>query len=332
LLGGVALPGVTLPLVGLLAWPAHAAPLPAVATHTVTVPDIAEAWYSNEPIDLCTTPLGCPPDEVPTSPYPPDTLHIGVAGGQETSRTYLLPDLTRIPYGASVISATMTLPVAAGSTDGTQSPDSAHVLACVATKPFADGAQGSTAAPPKTDCSTSAKTAYNGRKGVLVLDATALLATGPTGLPPLGIALLPDPKSAQPTDAWHVALNGYKRKNVPHVQTVITYSAPPALPPADPTGGADVPPAPDAPSGGAALPPPPAPTGDLPPPATTSGADTPPVVAGNQPPTTTAQQPAAFTAGIPQPLAFVVPLVLLAGAVFFARVFTRDATPRTPRP
>jgi hypothetical protein len=324
LLGGAALP------VGwLFAWPAQGMPLPAVATHTVTVPDLSEAWYATSPIDVCTTPLGCPPDQVPTSPYPADTLHVGVAGGQETARTYLLPDLTGVPFGASVISATMTLPVAAGSTDGTQSPDAARVLACIATQPFADGAQGSTEAPPKVDCSTSAKAAYDGRKGILTLDATALLATGSTGLPPLGIALLPDPKSAQPTDAWHVALNGHKRKGAPHVQTVITYSAAPVVEPPIASGGTVVPSGPSAPSGGTVPPPPPA--GELPAPATTTGSDAPPVVAGDQPPAATAQQPAAFTAGVPQPLAFVIPLVLLAAAVFFGRVFTRDATPWTAR-
>ena len=60
----------------------------------MTVPDVAEAWYAAAPIDVCTTPLGCPPDQVPTSPYPADSLHVGVAGGQETARTYLLPDFS----------------------------------------------------------------------------------------------------------------------------------------------------------------------------------------------------------------------------------------------
>src|SRR3954469_8937458 len=162
---GLVLLGAVVPLGWLAMAPAQAATrAPDSSTHSgkATVPDSAEAWYAASPVDGCSTPLGCPPPQVPTSPYPADTLHVGVAGGQETARTYLMPDLTRLPFGASVVSATVTLPVAAGSTDGTQSPDAAHVLACVASEPFADGAQGSTQAPPKTDCSTSAKAAYVG--------------------------------------------------------------------------------------------------------------------------------------------------------------------------
>jgi hypothetical protein len=41
-----------------------------------------------------------------------------------------------------------------------------------------------------------------------------------------------------------------------------------------------------------------------------------------------AQRPAAFAGPVEQPAAFLAPLALLAGVVFFARLFTRDATPR----
>jgi hypothetical protein len=82
-------------------------------------------------------------------------------------------------------------------------------------------------------------------------------------------------------------------------------------------------------SNGPAAAPPAMPSGDLPPPATSGQPDVPPVVAGAQQPAAPAQQAAAFATGVPQPLAFIVPLVMLAGAAFFARVFTRDATPRT---
>ena len=80
-------------------------------------------------------------------------------------------------------------------------------------------------------------------------------------------------------------------------------------------------------AGGAA--PPSVPDTSLPPPSTQVPPAQPPVVAGQQPPTSVAQQPAAFATSVPPSLAFVVPLLLLIGAVFFARVFTRDATPRT---
>ena len=105
---------VAVPIGWLLVLPAAGAvpAAPGFDEQTVTVNNRAEAWYSASPVDTCTSPIGCPPGS--TSPYPADTLHVGVAGGQETSRTYLAPDLTSLSPGASVVGATMTLPVAAG--------------------------------------------------------------------------------------------------------------------------------------------------------------------------------------------------------------------------
>src|SRR3954471_4432553 len=134
--------GVAVPFGWLLALPAAGAPLATESgARTVTVADASEAWFAAGPVDTCTTPLGCPPAQAPTSPYPADTLHVGVAGGQETARTYLLPDLAGIPFDATTTGGTMTLPIAADSGDGTVSPDAAHITACVATKPVTDGAQ-----------------------------------------------------------------------------------------------------------------------------------------------------------------------------------------------
>src|SRR3954452_8677137 len=321
--------GIAVPFGWLLALPASGAPLATESgARTVTVTDVSEAWYAPGPVDICTTPLGCPPEEAPTSPYPADTLHVGVAGGQETARSYLLPDLTLAPPGATILTATMTLPVDASATDGTQSPESAHVVACLATQPFADGAQGSGQTPPKTDCSITAKASYDGKKSTLTLDLTSIVAAWSRGALPFGIALLPDAAAVQPTDAWHVTVNGHKRQGTPHVETAITFTPPPVADPSfrpdgntsgSTTGGSSV--------GG---PPPSTPDTSLPPPSTQVPAAQPPLVAGQQTATTTlAQQPAAYARGVPPPLAFVAPLLLLAGAVFFARVFTRDATPRT---
>src|SRR3954469_17468713 len=168
--------GVAAPVCWLLAMPAAAAPTAtpgSAAAHPVTVADVAEAWYSASPIDSCTTPLGCPPDQAPTSPYPADTLHVGVAGGQETARTYLLPDLSLVPVGMHLGTSTMTIPVATGSADGTQSPASAHVVACLVTQPFVDGVEGSSE-PPKVDCSISDKAAYDAKHSTLTVVFSAI--------------------------------------------------------------------------------------------------------------------------------------------------------------
>jgi hypothetical protein len=318
--------GVAVPFGWLLAMPASATPtaMPeAAAAHTVTVQDVSEAWFATAPVDICTTPLGCPPADAPASPYPADTLHVGVAGGQETARSYLLPDPSFLATAGKVTRAVMTLPVATGSTDGTQSPGTARIIACLATQPFSDGQQGSVMPPPKTNCSSSVPASYDAKKSVLTIDVTTLLSAWTSGTPALGIALVPDVAKAQPSDAWHVTINGHKRTGTPHVQTTVTYT-----PSADLTtsfGGTTT----SSSIGSATSAPPPVSAAQPQLPQSSAGQPpiSPPVVAPQQPATTVAQQPAAFSRAAPPSIAFIAPLLLLAGGVFFARVFTRDATP-----
>jgi hypothetical protein len=310
---------LAVPLGWLMTAPAQAVQQQSGDSHSATVGDSAEAWYASSPIDLCTTPLGCPPQQVPSSPYPANTLHVGVAGGQETARTYVLPDLLSLPYGATTTSGVMTLPVDSANSDGTVSPDTATMLACLATAPFADGTAGTSSAPPKVDCKTSAKAKYDAKKVVFTVDLTPFFKAWAAGQPSLGIALVPDDTKMSPTETWHVTFNGRKLSGKKHIESTITYTPPPPTP----TGGTTVqtPPTP------AAAPQPPASVPAVP--QSTSTAPLPaPVVAPTQAVTPVAQQPVAFTSKFKYPLAFLAPIGLLIGVVFFARLFTRDPLPR----
>lgn len=312
---------IAVPLGWLLTAPAEAVPQQGEAGPARTVGDAAEAWYAGGPIDICTTPLGCPPAPVPSSPYPADTLHVGVAGGQEAARTYLLPNLLALPAGATATSGVMTLPVDTASTDGTLSADQAKLLACAVTQPFADGSAGASGPAPKTDCKVAARPVYDADKAVFTLDLTRFLKAWATGRPSLGIALVPDAKRVGPTDAWHVTINGRKLAGRPHVQSLISFTP---APPAPTSTSSEV--AAPAPSG----PPtnrPPVRTPDVPPTTTTPDAPA-PVVAPAQPTTPIAQQPVALSTSFQYPLAFLFPLALLVGAVFFVRLFTRDPLQR----
>src|SRR4051812_47355721 len=302
---------VVVPLTGLLAGVLGGT---AQADTSATVPDVAEAWYAAAPIDVCTTPLGCPPDQVPTSPYPAGSLHVGVAGGQETARAYVQPDLSQLG-GATLLRGAMTLHVDTADTDGTVSPESAKILACIVTAAFADGTAGSASAPPAVDCTTSAHPAYDATTGVLTVDLDAFLQAWNKGAPQLGIALVPNTTQATQTDAWHVTIEGRKQAGAKPVTSTIDYRPAPI----------DVMP-------GVVLPPPatqPNPTdvpGGLPLPASTSSgvvsAPAPaPVVAPASPtaPAVVAQRQVAFAGPITKPAAFLAPLALLAGMLFFAR-------------
>jgi hypothetical protein len=317
---------VALPLSWLLTTPAGAVSeqgsQAASNEGTATVADVAEAWYSHSPFDVCTTPLGCPPPQAPTSPYPADTLHVGVAGGQETARTYLQPDLLSLPLGATATSGLMTLPVDTNSTDGTVSAESAQMLACLVAAPFTDGTAGASSAPPKTDCSTSVRPVYDAKKFVFTLDLTPFLQAWAHGKVSFGIALVPNVSKLGPTDSWHVTINGHKLKGKPHVQSRIAYTKPPPISSGS-NGVSSTPAAPPAPSG---VNPPPVDVPDTP--ASTAGAPQPaPVVAPTQQPAPQAQ-PVAYSQKFQYPLAFLAPIALLIGALFFVRLFTRDAAPR----
>jgi hypothetical protein len=310
--------GAATPLALLLTAPAQAA-----STSSTTVKDVAEAWYAASPIDVCTTPLGCPPQQVPTSPYPAGSLHVGVAGGRETARSYVQPDLSQLPPGATLVRGVMTLHVDTSGTDGTLSPASAKILACLVTAPIPDGTQGSTSKPPAVDCTTSAKPTYGAKAQVFTLDLTTFLRAWTAGKPQLGIALVPNETEVGQTDAWHVTIEGRKQAGAKPATSTISYRP---APPVD-LGPTSVTPPP------APVPQPvaPAPAPELPPPTTTlgSGPAPAPVVAPTQPPAApVGQQPVAFSRPVEYPVAFVAPLALLAGVVFFARLFTRDATPK----
>jgi len=312
---------VVVPLTGLLAGALDGT---ALADTSATVPDVAEAWYAAAPIDVCTSPLGCPPDQVPTSPYPAGSLHVGVAGGQETARSYVQPDLTQLPVGATLLSGTMTLHVDTSNTDGSLSPESAKLLACLVTAPFADGTAGAASAPPAADCTTSAHPAYDATAGVLTVDLGPFLQAWNGGAQQLGIALVPNQTQVTQTDAWHLTIEGRKQAGAKPVMSTIDYRPGPvdavsdtALTPVAPVS----------------QPVPMSATGDVSVPATlSSGAVSAPapVVAPASPssPAVVAQRPVAFAGPITTPAAFLAPLALLAGMLFFARLFTRDATPK----
>lgn len=311
---------LAVPLGWLLTAPAEAVQQQSGSPKSATVGDSAEAWYASAPIDLCTTPLGCPPQQAPSSPYPADTLHVGVAGGQETARTYVLPDTLSLPFGATLTRGVMTLPVDSAGSDGTVAADSATMLACLAVAPFADGTAGASSAPPKVDCKTSAKAVYDAKKVVFTVDLTPFLKAWSSGQPQLGIALVPDASKRSPTETWHVTFYGRKLAGKKHIESTITYT--PAPPVSTNTGNTvTTPPAPTTSN-------PPSVSVPAVPPSTATPPQPAPVVAPSQPATPVAQQPVAFTSEFKYPLAFLAPIALLIGAVFFARLFTRDPLPR----
>lgn len=244
---------LALALTGL--WPAAAAAssAPGAAPAPITgssapVEDSSEAWYDTSPTTLCSSPVGCPPVTVTSGSYPANTLHVAVAAGTETARTYVLPDLSTYAGGGLPGTGTMTLPLATVSGNGNANDPVATIEACLAKAPFPNGTQGSSSPPPATDCSVHASVRFESTS--FTMDLSPFLAAWKDGSPEYGIALLPDPGSAGPSTNWHVAFNGKYLAGASHITsifgpapastgTVSQAGVPAAVPPAaaPPTGG-----------------------------------------------------------------------------------------------
>jgi hypothetical protein len=297
---------------------------PALAdSGQATVGDAAEAWYSLAPADACTSPVGCVPVDPPlAAAYPSETLRIAASAGHETARAFVVPALSDLPPDAALTIGTLILPVDPDPASGSVSPEGAPLLACLTTRPVTDGVAGSSAPPPTSDCKTSVQVRYvAGDAPALSIDLEPFLARWAGGAPRYGVAIQAVTDLA--ADAtFAVTLNGRKRAGVPHAKATVAYDvsadAPGAVPPPPPVTPQEpgVVTLPDLQSGGQL------PTSAPAAPVVAVPASPSAAPAAVRAPTTAA----AFT-GYQYPVAFLLPIVLLAALLFLARTFTSDVTP-----
>lgn len=174
-----------------------ALPNPAWAAEAAAKPKL-ESWYN-------ITPQAPPVAPPPVSPYPSETLHIGIEAGNENARTYLVLDLGDVPSGDEVTGGTLTLPVDPG--DGTLQAETAQMKACFAPQPGSE-VRGSFGPLPNVDCKTTSKAQFvatpTPRFLVDLTPFSALLKSG-------GIALMPADEAVTARATWHVAM--YARTN-----------------------------------------------------------------------------------------------------------------------
>lgn len=312
-------------------------PVPVASAQAAPVPaaPVAEAWYRTLPVqappeaDLCDLPVGCVP-AVPVplpSAYAEGTLHVGVAGGVEESRTYLTLDLAGLEIGSQVTGGTLTLPIAADPQAGTTAADLAALRACGVTAAVQDGTDGSLTGAPPVDCATSSDAVYvpgeGGTPAAFTVDLAPFADDLSAGLSSL--ALVP---AEEPGQAWHVAFSRRDRE----AEGAMPISASLQVAPDDEPRPAD--------SGEATFDDLPL-TLDTPPLDTGASFAAPPLSASEQPLTApvtpevaapTAQVPVAAVLGGPfaYPAVFLLPL-LVAGATGWAgRAFTRDLAGARP--
>lgn len=290
----------------------------ASASHGMRVGDAAEAWYSTPSGAVCLPFIGCLPVSAPLpSAYPAGTLHVAVTLGAESARAYVVPALPRSASHRFPSGGTLILPVDSSPLAGTLDAGSAHIKACLTTGALPSGFVTSGAAagpPPAVDCKVKSPASYSPAGNYFYVDLQPFLAKWQHGSPNRGVALVPNLIGASPTANWHIALDG-KGTSGATAHSLITF------------GGCKVctAPAPTPTPTTAHAAPPGSPPSPQPP--------TPITVAAPVPTPQVAPASAVYlirAKGFRYPAIFAAPLAILAGVIFFSRLFTGTTTqPRT---
>lgn len=300
------------------------------ATPTATVGDEFEVWYHDGPPALAP-------------PYAADTLHVGALLGQETDRTYLMPDLRGLPSQAD--SGIAVLPVTTDGAAGTFNPGAASIRACLATASPAAGTSGSTETPPSVDASVCEPVTYDSNDEAFRVILDRFLEVWNRGGPAYGIALMPDPSGMSPVSSWQVAFNGSARSGYPHITSAMNLASPtggsgvsntPGVTPSIPASSPSVP---DSGGGLIAVPAvtPAGPTleptlGPVPNRAVPLGLPRAPALSPATPRIPGGVRLASFSTDRRRMfmLVFLAPLALVAGYVFFIRLFTSEIAGAPP--
>src|SRR5437667_6560497 len=170
----------------------------AAGRRAITVAMSTEAWYQEPP--PCVSLIDCSAAPA-ASPYPQNTVHVSVTGGQETARTFLAFGF-QVPFGASLLGGTLSLPVDQDPAAGTLQPDQADMQACLVTGSF-KAVRGSLATPPKADCRRTWGAQYDSKTATFTVDLAPFLPAWRSGS--AALALLPTKQALQGSETWHVA-------------------------------------------------------------------------------------------------------------------------------
>lgn len=167
-----------------------------------------EAWYYVFPASPAPAPTPLPVAPDPVNPYGDDTLHVGITGGQEDSRTYISLDTKSLPTTFKLLDGTLILPI--DPDDGTVMPDTARLQVCLTASPPVKDDEGSFEEPPEIDCKTKSAADYQEKPyphfEVNMTPFQDDLAFG-------GLAILPTDAAKEKNDSWHVAFYAKKNKD-----------------------------------------------------------------------------------------------------------------------
>jgi hypothetical protein len=294
----------------------------AHADSTTTLVASSAAWYQPNP--TCAQASGClttgslpvpPPVDIPLSPYPAGTLHVGYDAGQETARAYL--GFPTSSVDGTVTAGVLDVPLDVTPADGSAQPETSHIQACLVTATITS-TEGSISQPPAVTCDQHAALSYVAKPAPhLHADLGPLLAGL---LTTNGIALLPDATAVAPTDAWRVVFSAASRTDPAKTDPPVMKLA------VTPTSSDFVDTPVDLPTSAPVVAGPPLSAGTPSIPDVTAPSVSEPQV---QPvaPIQPVSAPRTVTVGYAYPVVWLLPLVFLVLVPLAARALTKDLTP-----
>lgn len=292
---------------------------------SMTVTIFKGAWYAQVPPCLSAIDCSMLPE---ANPYPEDTLHVALSGGEETARSYIALSFILPPDG-KLTGGTLELPVDADPSHGSVAPEEAEMVACLASRRFKP-VRGSVDKPPATKCALRQGAHYDDKKDVFTVDLDRFVDEWDKGI--AALALLPSDNARAGPDTWHVVFPAAKKaaEGEEVIAATLTYTIledatsglglgsdqEPAAAAPPPVGDAALPPSSfAAPSGFSA--PPVAPVESAPP--------APTEVVSAQPASAVAASTAGFAGeGFAYPIVWAFPLVVLVGYGLIGRALTKE--------
>lgn len=299
---------------------------PSADLHFTTVGVESQAWYLLEGKATCLPIVGCLPLSLPSLPsaFPANSLHIGLTAGIETARSYVVPALGHLPKQAVPQSGTLLLPIDGSPLDGTVRTGPVVMKACLTTgavPPHPPASGPTSGKAPAVNCKISTPVRYDAPDQRYTVYLDRFLAQWRHGAPERGIAIVPVVKGTAALDTWELTLGG---KNAKPLKAVIGYAAHAVdtAPTSRPTNQ------PTSPPTAVSVPAPPAVTVPLPSMSAVPAPASQPQLA----PTPQDASPAAVvllrSREFRYPMVFLAPLAILAGVVFFSRLFTGTTVQR----
>ncbi len=194
---------------------------------TITTPIFKGAWFARA--EPCLSVIDCAVLP-PVSPYPDDTLHVALSGGDETARSYIAMSFL-LPPEADLLGGTLELPIDTDPAHGSVAPETADLIACLADKKFKP-VRGSLEKPPATKCAVRKGAIYDEEKEVFTVDLDRFVDRWDEGI--AALALRPSDSALTGTDSWHVVLPADEQAedDAPIIEATLVYAAP-----AETTGG-----------------------------------------------------------------------------------------------